>query len=80
MQFAGFRHKGLQQLYQDGKAKALPPAMADKLRKLLLPLETADDLSQVSLFPGWKLRPLKGPLKGLWEPHRHGKLAVGFPV
>ena len=67
MQFAGFRHKGLRQLYEDGNARGLPPAMADKLRKLLLALETADDLNQVSRFPGWKLHPLKGALKGLWS-------------
>jgi hypothetical protein len=41
MQFAGFRHKGLRGLYEDGDAKGLPPAMADKLGKLLLALETA---------------------------------------
>ena len=41
--------------------------MADKLRKLLLTLETADDLDQVSRFPGWKLHPLKGDLKGFWS-------------
>ncbi len=34
--------------------------MADKLRKLLFALETADDLDQVRRFPGWKLHPLKG--------------------
>ena len=48
MQFAGFRHKGLRQLHQDGNAKGVPPAMADKLRKLLFALETAGDLEQVS--------------------------------
>ena len=47
--------------------KGVPPAMADKLRKLLLTLETADDLDQVSRFPGWKLHPLKGDLKGFWS-------------
>ena len=67
MQFAGFRHKGLRWLYEDGDAKGLPPAMADKLGKLLLALETAQDLSQVSRFPGWKLHPLKGELKGFWS-------------
>ena len=41
--------------------------MADKLRKLLFSLETADDLDQVSRFPGWKLHPLKGNLKGFWS-------------
>jgi toxin HigB-1 len=40
---------------------------ADKLRKLLLALETADNLEEVNLFPGWKLHPLKGTLKGFWS-------------
>ena len=67
MQFGRFRHKGLRQLQEDGNAKGVPPAMADKLRKLLFALETADDLDQVSRFPGWKLHPLKGDLKGFWS-------------
>lgn len=41
--------------------------MADKLRKLLFALETADDLDQVSRFPGWKLHQLKGSLQGFWS-------------
>lgn len=67
MRFAGFRHKGLRQLYDDGRSKGVSPAMADKLRKLLLALETADDLNQLGRFPGWKLHALKGDLKGLWS-------------
>jgi toxin HigB-1 len=41
--------------------------MADKLRKLLLALETAQTLDQVGRFPGWKLHPLKGEMKGSWS-------------
>jgi proteic killer suppression protein len=41
--------------------------MADKLRKLLLALETAETLQELSRFPGWKLHPLKGDLKGSWS-------------
>jgi hypothetical protein len=41
MQLRRFRHKGLKGLYADGNAKGIPPAMADKLRKLLFALETA---------------------------------------
>ena len=67
MQLTRFRHKGLRQLHADDNAKGVPPAMADKLRKLLFALETADDLDQVSRFPGWKLHPLKGELKGFWS-------------
>jgi proteic killer suppression protein len=67
VQLAGFRHKGLKYLYENGKAKSVPTAMIDKLRKLLLALETAESLEQFDRFPGWKLHPLKGHLKGLWS-------------
>lgn len=43
------------------------PAIADKLRKLLFTLETANDLDEVTRFPGWKPHPLKGDLKGFWS-------------
>ena len=62
-----FRNKGLKQLHADDNAKGVSPAMIDKLRKLLLTLETADNLDQVSRFPGWKLHPLKGDMKGFWS-------------
>ena len=64
MQFARFRHKGLRELYEDDIARGVPPAMAEKLRKLLFALETTDGLEKVSRFLGWKLHPLKGDLKG----------------
>ena len=70
MQLVRFRHKGLRQLAEEGDAKAVPSAMADKLRKLLFALETADHLGQVSRFPGWKRHPLKAAWKdsGAWPP------------
>lgn len=60
MRLAGFRHKGLRQLYEDDNPKGLSAAIVDKLRKLLFALETAQELEQVGRFPGWKLHPLKG--------------------
>src|SRR5271156_5670406 len=62
-----FRHKGLRQLHEDGNAKAVPSAMADKLRKLLFALETAESVEQDGRFPGWKLHPLRGDRKGSWS-------------
>jgi toxin HigB-1 len=67
VQLAHFRHKGLKRLHEDGSTKAVPPAMTDTLRKLLFALETAATLEQLGRFPGWKLHPLKGDLKGLWS-------------
>ena len=67
MRLTHFRHKGLRQLYAGDNAKGVPPAMVEKLRKLLFTLETANDLDQVGRFPGWKLHPLKGELKEFWS-------------
>jgi proteic killer suppression protein len=67
MQLIRFRHKGLAQLHEDGNSRGVQPAMADKLRKLLFALETAETLEQLGRFPGWKLHPLKGDLKGAWS-------------
>jgi proteic killer suppression protein len=62
-----FRHKGLRQLHEDGNAKGVPSAMADKLRKLLFAVETAETLQQLGRFPGWRLHPLKGDRRGSWS-------------
>jgi proteic killer suppression protein len=67
MLLAGFRHKGLRRLYEEGSAKGVPAEMADKLGKLLFALETAERLDEVGKFPGWKLHPLKGERKGCWS-------------
>ncbi len=67
MLLAGFRHKGLKQIHEGGSAKGLPPTMADKVRKLLFALETANSLDQVGRFPGRRLHPLKGAMQGVWS-------------
>lgn len=67
MQLIRFRDKGLRHLYEDGNARGVPSAMADKLRKLLFAIETAEALEQLKRFPGWRLHPLKGELRELWS-------------
>jgi len=67
MRLTRFRHKGLRQLHENDDAKGVPSTMADKLRKLLFALETANSLEQLSRFPGWKLHPLRGGLKEFWS-------------
>lgn len=64
MHLASFRHKGLRRFYLEDDRKGVSPALQDKLRKLLFAMETAQNLEQVGLFPGWKLHHLKGDLKG----------------
>ena len=67
MHLVKFRHKGLRLLYVDGNSKGVPSAFSDKVRKLLLALETARRLEDMGRFPGWRLHALKGDLKGCWS-------------
>ena len=78
MQLVRFRNKGLRQLHEDGNAKGVPPAMADKVRKLLFALETAEAIEQLSRFPGWRLHPLKGDVKGSWSLTVTGNRRLAF--
>ncbi len=67
MDLVRFRHKGLKRLYASDDSKGVPSEMADKLRKMLFALETAENLDQMMLFPGWRLHPLKGEREGFWS-------------
>jgi proteic killer suppression protein len=67
MRLIKFRHKGLLQLYTEGNPKGVSASHLDKVGKLLLALETAFTLEQVRRYPGWRLHPLKGAMKGYWS-------------
>lgn len=78
MDLVRIRHKGLRQLYWDDVVKGVPPSALDKLRKLLLSLEAAESLDQVSRYPGWRLHPLRGDKKGMWSLSVTGNLRLTF--
>lgn len=62
-----FRHKGLKRLFENNEPKAVPSGQAQKILDVLAVLDTAAAPGEVGLFPGWKLHPLKGDLKGFWS-------------
>jgi proteic killer suppression protein len=67
MSIRSFRHKGLKRLYEKGETSDINPALAGKLADLLLALETSVNVEDMGRFPGWRLHPLKGKLKGFWS-------------
>ena len=67
MPIQSFRHKALQRLFETGDARGLPAGQTDKLLDVLAALDTAEEPSEVGLFPGWRLHPLKGDRKGFWS-------------
>ena len=73
-----FRHKGLKRLYEAGERRNIPAALAEKIADVLLVIDEADRPGDVGLFPGWRLHPLKGDLKGFWSVSVSGNWRVVF--
>jgi toxin HigB-1 len=62
-----FIHKGMKKLYEEDETKGVAPAMADKLRKMLLFLDEMDQPGELQALPNWKAHTLTGNRKGTWS-------------
>ena len=72
-----FRHKGLKRLYETGSVSGVQTAHGNRLRMLLVALDTAQEIGDMDI-PGFKLHPLKGKLKGRWAIYVTGNWRVTF--
>ena len=78
MAIRSIRHRGLRRLYQTGEGRDLPATMVQKISDILLAIDEAARPQDVGLFPGWRLHPLKGALKGFWSVTLTGNWRVIF--
>lgn len=62
-----FRHRGLKRLFDHDDPRGVPADQVEKIADVLAALDTAEQPGDVALFPGWRLHPLKGDLKGFWS-------------
>lgn len=61
----GFKHKGLRRLFEKSDHGKISAQDAHKLEHILAVLNRAKNPDDMGL-PGFRLHPLKGPLKGFW--------------
>ena len=59
------RHKGLRRLHEDDDPRGVIREHAEKLRDILARLDASGTVADMD-FPGFRLHPLKGELKGFW--------------
>ena len=64
MKIRNFAHKGLKRLYEDDKAKGVPPDIVDKLRKMLAYLDDMENPEELRALTAWKVHTLTGDRKG----------------
>jgi proteic killer suppression protein len=62
-----FHHKGLKRLFENDDARGMQAKFADKLRDMLVAIDTANAVEEIGLFPGWRLHRLKGNLADYWS-------------
>jgi len=72
-----FRHKGLKQLFEAGKSRALAQDLAKRARIILDYLDAAVTVYDMSL-PGLHLHELKGDRKGTWSVRVSGNWRITF--
>ncbi len=61
----GFRHKGLQLLFEEDVGKKVKAEQVNRLRLILSALNMATSVEDMNQ-PTFRLHPLKGSRKGIW--------------
>ena len=72
-----FRHKGLKALYDKNQTKGINQAQVKRVRALLARLDAAEEPADMD-FPGLRLHPMKGDLKGFWAVDVSGNWRLVF--
>ncbi len=73
----GFRHRGLQRLFERGERRRIPPNQIAKIEDILAQLDVAAG-SQDMNKPGFRLHPLSGDLAGFWSVAVSGNWRITF--
>lgn len=71
------KHKGLKKLFDSGSIAGIQAESANRLRKILALLETAESPDDMDL-PGLGLHPLKGNREGTWSVSVSGNWRITF--
>ena len=74
-----FKHKGLKKLFDSGHTAGVNPQHAERLRKILALLETAETVDDMDL-PGLNLHYLKGKRKDTLAVKVSGNWRVTFRI
>ena len=73
----GFRHRGLQRLYERDDRRRIPPEFVDKVERILARLDVASEPRNMNL-PGYRLHQLSGNMTGFWAVSVSGNWRIVF--
>jgi proteic killer suppression protein len=78
MAIAGFRHRGLRRLWQQGDRRGVPSDLVPKIRRILVVSNRIREPGEMAVYPGWRLHRLTGDRAGFWSVTVTGNRQIVF--
>jgi proteic killer suppression protein len=75
---ASIAHKGLRLFWEKDDPSKLPAEQVEKIRRILMALDTINTLEPLRQIPGYRLHALIGNLKGFWSVTVTGNYRIIF--
>jgi proteic killer suppression protein len=80
MRIVSFRNRDLERLWRHGEARGVARQHEAKLRAMLTAIGEAENVVELDTVAGWRLHPLKGDRKGVWNLKVTGNHRLTFKV
>jgi proteic killer suppression protein len=78
MAITSFRSRALRRLFENDDRRGISGRHVERVRDILLALDQAVRIDYMDAYPGWRLHPLKGELRGFWSVSVSGNWRVIF--
>lgn len=78
MSIGSFRSRALKRLFEADDTRGLSGRHVERINDILMALDMAERIDEMNLYPGWRLHPLKGDLRGFWSVSVSGNWRVVF--
>ena len=78
MAIISFRSRALRRLFENDDTRGISGRHVYRVRDILLALDQAIRVDDMNAYPGWRLHPLKGELRGFWSVSVSGNRRVIF--
>jgi len=78
MAIVSFRSRALRRLFEDEDVRGVSGSIARRVGNVLFALHQASRIDELERYPGWRLHPLKGDLRGFWSISVSGNWRIVF--
>ena len=78
MAIVSFKSRALRRLIDSDDSRGISGRLVERVKDILIVLDQASRIDDMSRYPGWRLHPLKGDLRGYWSVSVSGNWRIVF--